>query len=193
MRPPRTCAFLAAALLAGCGRPLLSAQLEVPELRITSEPKDFPASALALPQDFCDGASAGCLFAEVEYDLGGEVPLLDEDGVDVDLRLTDVAFDFTSTSVPGLDGLEAVTVLLRHSASGAGVVVASWTKPPGATPTEIRVGGNSNLDLGPYLTDGKITARIEIDYDTTQPMGAFTARLEAGFSLVLTVDYIEVM
>jgi hypothetical protein len=193
MRLARPLAVLAAALLAGCGRPLLSAQLEVPELRITSEPRDFPATLAATPVDFCDGATAGCLFEEIEYDLGGEVPLLDDGGVDVDLRLTDVAFDVASTSPPGLGGLEAVKVLLRHPVSGAGVVVASWTKPAGSTPTEIRVGGNSNVDLGPYLADGKITARIELDYDTTQPMGAFTARLEAGFSLVLTVSYTDVM
>jgi hypothetical protein len=190
MRPALS-VLLAAALLAGCGQPLLSAELEVPEIRITSEPKDFPATTLALPADFCAGV-AGCLFTDVEYDLGSEVPLLDEgDAVSVDLRLTDVAFDIASTSVPGLDGLRCVRVLLDPG--GAAIVAASWVRPAGPTPAEIRVAGNSNIDLGPYLADGKITARIEVDYDTTFPMGAFTANIVAGFSLVATVEYLSLM
>jgi hypothetical protein len=192
MRPARSAALLASALLAaGCGHPLLGAELEAPEVRMTSEPRSFPATPAALPQDFCDGATAGCLVQEVEYDLGEEVPLLDEDGVEVDLRLTDVALDLESTSAPGLDGLESVRIVLLDPVSGRSTVVASWTKPPGPTPAVIHVGGDANRDLAPYLRDGRIAARIEIDYDTTQPMGAFTATLETGFSVVLTVSYLD--
>jgi hypothetical protein len=184
-----TAAALAAALLAGCGQPLLSAQIEVPEIRITTPGEEFPASAGALPQDFCDGVNPGCLFLETEYDLGEEVPGLDEEGVTVDLRLTDLALRLRDIQAPGLEGLELVTVYLLDVAGGPPIELASYAKPPGVTPTEIVVSGRSNIDLGPYLRDGLIAVRIEMDYNTLYPMGAFTADVEAGFSLVVTVDY----
>jgi hypothetical protein len=180
-------AVLAAALLAGCGQPLLSARLEIPELRMTSPAQAFPDAALAAPADFCSG-TAGCLFTDAEYDLGAEVPVLGEDGVTVDLRLTDVALRLSAPS-GSLDGIESVKVTLVDPGSGATTVVASYVKPPGATPADIRVSGNSNLELGPFLDDGRIDLRVEVTYDLGSPPGAFTADVEAGFSLVVTVRY----
>lgn len=188
MRQARA-AVLAAALLAGCGQPLLSAQVEVPELRMTSPAQAFPDAALAAPTDFCSG-TAGCLFTDAEYDLGAEVPGLGEDGVTVDLRLTDVALRLSALS-GSLDGIESVKVLVVDPGSGAKTVVASYLKPPGATPAEIRVSGNSNLELGPYVAGGRIDLRLEVTYDLGSPPGAFTADVEAGFSLVVTVKYGE--
>jgi hypothetical protein len=191
MRPVRLAALLpAAALLAACGHPLLGAELEVPEVRITSEPRQFPAIEFVAPQDFCTAAE-DCLFHEVEYDLGEEVPLLDDEGVSVDLRLTGIALHLVSTSAPWLDAVDSIRILLRQPGSGDLVVLASWTNPGAAPTEEIHVASGSGRDLGPYLDDGRIAARFEIDFDTTQPMAAFTATLEAGFSVDLAVDYLD--
>jgi hypothetical protein len=187
--------LLAAALLAGCGQPLLSAQLEIPEIRITSPAKSFPATN-PTPVDLC-ALLPGCIKADISYDLGAEVPVFEEKGIDFDLRLTDVALRLvtdpdplsTATGPADLSGVESVRVSL-HDPSGAGtMLVASYTKPPGATPRAIAVSGNSNLDLAPFLSAGTISARIEIDYDTTNPPPDFFADIEAGFSLVATVRY----
>lgn len=188
-------AALALGLLSGCGQPLLSAQLEIPEIRITSEAKSFPATN-PTPVDLCAG-EAGCLKSDVSYDLGDELPVFGEKGITFDLRLTDVALHLVADPDPlstlagpaDLGGIESVRVYL-HDPGGAGTtVVASYSKLPGATPRSIAVSGYSNVDLGPYLSGGVIAARVEIDYDTTNPPPDFFARIETGFSLVVTLDY----
>jgi hypothetical protein len=192
MRPVRLAALTLAALLAGCGHPLLGAELEVPEVRMTSEEESFAAVPVGLPplaDRACPGV-AGCMFAAFDYDLGEEIPFLDEEGVGVDLRLTEVALDLVSTSAPGLGALEAVEIQLRHPGTGDFVPVASWTSPGGPVDA-IRVGGHTDLDLEPYLQDGKIAARIEIHYVPGEAVGAFTAELAAGFSVVVTIDYLD--
>ncbi len=137
--------------------------------------------------DFCSGV-AGCLFKNIQYDLGSEVPLLNEKGVTVDLRLTDVELHLTPQS-GSLDGIQAVQILLHDPASAATTVIASYAKPAGSPPpTDIRVSGSTNIDLGPYLSAGKLDTRIEITYGSPPP-GAFTADVQAGFSMIVTVDY----
>src|SRR6266511_2272826 len=185
MRTAHAALPLAAALLGACGQPFLSAQLEVPEIRITSPSRSFPATN-PTPTDLCAGV-AGCLKSDVSYDLGQEVPVLGEKGITFDLRLTDVALRLDSGAAD-LGGVNAARVILLD-AGGGSTLVASYAKLPGATPSSIAVSGNSNIDLGPYLSDGKITARVEIDYDTTNPPPDFTADVEAGFSLVVTLEY----
>jgi hypothetical protein len=189
MRPARSAVLLAAALVAGCGHPLLGAELEVPEIRMTPVPVDFPGAATALPVNLCEGIP-DCLVTDVVYDLGEEVPLLDEEGVDVELRLNAINLDV----LPGggdLRGLQSIRVVLVDGAGGS-TVLAAWTNPsPGTAPTAIHAAGNSGINLGPYLTDGMITVRVEASYDTTFPLGAFQASVEAVFSVRITVDYMK--
>ena len=191
MRPAPAAALavaLPAALLAGCGQPLLSMQLEVPEIRITSPGHEFPATAHAHPTDYCEWATPGCVFRDIQYDIGAEVPTLEEKGVALDLRLTDVALHLVS-GTSDLRGVLSAEVKIQDPVTGDWILVASYAKPPGATPTDIYVSGNSNIELAPYLSSGKIGARVEVSYDAKWPPGAFTADVEAGFSLVVTVSY----
>jgi len=185
MRTAHAALPLVAALLGACGQPFLSAQLEVPEIRITSPSRSFPATN-PTPTDLCAGV-AGCLASDVSYDLGDAVPVLGEKGITFDLRLTDVALRLDSGAAD-LGGVNAARVILQDPGGGS-TLVASYVKLTGATPSRIEVSANSNIDLGPYLSDGKIAARVEIDYDTTTPPPDFTADVEAGFSLVVTVEY----
>lgn len=48
--------------------------------------------------------------------------------------------------------------------------------------------GSTNIDLGPHLSAGKLDTRIEITYGSPPP-GAFIADVQAGFSMIVTVDY----
>ncbi len=181
-------ALAAAALLSGCGQPLLSMQLEVPEIRITSPGKEFPTTGVALPTDYCVYATPGCVFDDIQYDIGAQVPVLEEKGVSIDLRLTDVALRLVS-GTSDLRGVLSAEVKIQDPVTGDWILVASYAKPPGAIPTEISVSGNSNIQLAPYLSSGEIGARVEVSYDTSSPPGAFTADVEAGFSLVVTMSY----
>lgn len=188
MRHAHAAALAAIALLAGCDQPLLTMQLEVPEIRITAPGQDFPTTGSADPADYCAATTPDCVFDQIQYDIGAEVPVLTEKGVSFDLRLTDVGLHLVS-GTSDLSGVLEVQVKIQDPVTGDWIVVASYAKPPGATPTEISVSGNSNIELAPYLTSGKIGARVDVSYDLSSPPGAFTADVQAGFSLVVTLNY----
>lgn len=189
---PLLAAVLAAAALAGCDQPFLSARLEIPEVRLVEAPREFPAAS-ADPEHLCSTLVAltgrTCAGVTASYDLGGEVPGLDEKGVKVDLRLKDVALHLASTGVSDLRGVTRAQVELRDPVTGGVTKVASYVRPPGSLPTTIAVSGASNLDLGPYLSGGKLDARVEVEMDPTYLPTGFFAAIEAGFSVVVTVDY----
>ena len=125
MRHAHASLLVAAALLAGCGQPLLSAQLEIPDIRITQPARSFPATN-PLPSDLCDAATPGCIKTDVAYDLAAEVPVFGEPGVDFDLRLTDVALNLVADPDP--------LSTLAGPADLRGVLSARvMIQPPGAT------------------------------------------------------------
>src|SRR5512146_1948074 len=104
-RPFALAAALVPVLLAGCGRPLTSVQVEVPELRMT-----LTGSFPAVPVDassFCSGSPppTDCGARDVSYDLSSEVPMLDEKDVDVDLHLGDMAIRLLSGNPTDLSGI----------------------------------------------------------------------------------------
>jgi hypothetical protein len=189
--PLLAAALCAAAVLAGCDQPFLSARVEIPEVRIVEPGKVFPAF-YADPQYACSvlvaATGRACAAQTASYDLGGEVPMMNERGVKVDLRLTDVALHLTAGGVSNLGGVTRAQVDLRD-ASGGATKVASYVRPPGALPTAITVSGASDLDLSPYLQGGKLDARVEVEMDPTMLPSGFTAAIEAGFSVIITVDY----
>jgi hypothetical protein len=181
-----------AALLAGCGQPLLSAQVEIPEVRIVQAPTDFPATSLD-PSSACSfivPLPPSCVAAATSYDIGAEVPVLKEKGVKVDLRLTDVALHLVTGAASDLRGVTRAEIDLRDPASGGFRKVASYVRPsPTAAPTSIDVTGQASLDLAPYLTSGALDARIAVEVDPLYLPSGFSAAMEAGFSLSVTLDY----
>jgi hypothetical protein len=192
LRPASALAALALALLGGCGQPVLSAQVEIPEIRIVQAPKDFPPASLdpATACSFLAPLPPSCVAAGTSYDLGAEVPVLKEKGVKVDLRLTDVALHLATGAASDLRGVTRVEVDLRDPATGGFLKVASYVRPsPTAAPTTIDVTGQASLDLAPYLTDGTLDARIAVEVDPLYLPSGFSAAMETGFSLSVTVDY----
>lgn len=182
-----------AVALAGCDQPFLSARVEVPEVRIVEPAREFPAMSVD-PAYACSVLTAltgrSCAAQHVTYDVGGEVPGMKERGVKTDLRLTDVALHLTSAGVADLGGVTRVEVDLRHPVTGVPTKVASYARPAtGAAPTTISVSGASNLDLSPWLSSGKLDAQVEVEMDPVSLPSGFTAAIEAGFSVVITVDY----
>jgi len=182
-------------LLAACG-PLLFAEVQIPDLRVTLPSQSFPAVAASLPSDWCDPALLAdppCLAISADYDLGAQVPALTEAAVSYELRLTDVAITLSAVqqagAPPDLSGIESaiIRVLDDPAVPGVGAVVASYVKVPGTSPTTIAVTGNANLDLGPYLDAGLLPVRVEVI--VSNGTAAFDADITAAFSLVINVDW----
>lgn len=196
-RAPTALLALAAAALASCGDPLLFAELQIPRLAVTLPSQTFPASDTTDPATWCalvQDPAAPCIQLTLDYDLGGQVPVLDEPGVTYDLRLTDVAIALTTTGAgEDLAGVRQVTVLVLATPGdpGSGVVVASYARLPGAAPTTVAIAGNSSLDLGPYLAAGRLPVRVEVTLDSGTP--EFLADVTVGFSLEVQLDYGELL
>ena len=191
-------------LLAGCGGPLLWAELQVPEIHVTLPGQEFPASDTTDVRYFCDPdapqAFPPCIGLTLDYDLGASVPVLDEPNVTYDLRLTDVALTLaatqTVTGTKDLSGVKQVTirVLADPAIPGSGAILATYVRPPVTQPvTSFSVSGNSNLGLGPYVKAGRLPIRVELVIDSAGPTPAFTADVQAGFSLEVKLDYGKVL
>jgi len=197
---PALATVAAALLLAACDGPLLSAELQVPEIRVTIPSQEFPASDTTDVRYFCDPDAPQsippCVGLTLDYDIGANVPVLDEPNVTYDLRLTDVALTLSATqTVTGDKDLSAVKravirVLEDPAIPGAGAVLATYDRPPGAAPvSSFSVSGNANLGLGPYLQAGRLPVRVELLLDGAGPTPTFTADVHAGFALEVKLDW----
>ncbi len=182
-----------AALLPGCGRGLLFAELEVPTIQATMPAQAFPASDTTDPANWCAAVQSDppCIQATIDYDLGGMVPILNDPSVTYDLRLTQVAVTLsaldTGTSLAGVK-LASLSVQTDPADPASTVIVASYVRPPGAvTPTTIAVAGNSNLDLGPFLRGGVLRVHTELVIDQQTP--AFLADVTSTLSLEAKLDW----
>jgi hypothetical protein len=187
-------ALAAASLLLAACDGLLTAELQIPAIRVTLPGQTFPASDTTIPENWCDPTDVSdppCIAQTLDYDLGGEVPVLNEENVTYDLRLTDVALTLAATEVgKDLSGVRSLTVriLADPAAATSGFAVATYARPTGVVaPTSIAVTGNGNVDLGPYLDAGRLPIRVELVLDHGTP--EFTADVQAGFSLEVALDY----
>jgi hypothetical protein len=193
-------AFAAAVLLLAACDDLLSADLQIPSIEVTLPGQEFPESDTGAPEYRCDPSAPQsfppCLALNLDYDLGGQVPVLDERGVTYDLRLTDVALTLSATqTVSGdkdLSGVAQATIRVLDDPAlpGPGAVLATYVRPPITGPVSaFTVSGNANLGLGPYLEAGRLPIRVELLIDSVTPTPAFTADVRAGFSLEVSLDY----
>ena len=124
--------------------------------------------------------------------------MFDEKGVTFDLRLMDVALHLvadpdplsTLTGPADLGGIEAVRVNLHDPEGGAGTtVVASYARPPGATPDLNRRLGQLEHRPRAVPERRRRSPRGSRSTTTAHPTPDFFATVEAGFSLVVTLDY----
>jgi len=193
-------AALAATLLAACSGPLLFAEVEIPDLRVTLPPQAFPAFDAGNPQDWCDPnlpvqTDPPCIATAASYDLSSQVPALTDEGVEFELRVTDVAITLSALqsqlgAPSDLSGVVSAALRVGQDPAvpGSGTVIASYVRPPGvAAPKTIAVSGNANMDLAPYISAGQLPARVEIAVDSGMP--AFDADITASFYVRITLDW----
>lgn len=197
MRRLRTAAALALPLLASCS---LTADLEIPEVSVTLPRQSFPAFSNAIPANWCNPSSPTppnppCVGLSTAYDLGAQVPALNERNVTYELRVTDVALTLSANQAPGapadLSGIQSAVIRVGADPAtpGSGVVIASYVKPATSTgpmPT-IVVSGNANVDLAPYVQSGNLPFRVEAVL--SGPTSGFNADILATFYVKVTFDW----
>ncbi len=180
-------ALLAAAGLAACGQPFLSARVEVPRIRIVQKPTEFPALPVD-PESICTIVKVpGCTAQTLSFDIGDE---LDQKGVTTDLRLTGLALHFTRGDARGVRHAEFDFL---DPDSGSTTMIARYDRPspvPATRMTDV-VLATSGADLSPFLKSGKLDARVEVSLDPAYLPTGFAASVDATFSAKVTVDYRE--
>jgi hypothetical protein len=193
MRHALLAAIAALPLVSGCGGPLLTAQLDVPTVRITLPSQSFPATDAAA-QYWCSPSqpptpTQACIATQLSYDLGAQLPVVTEKNVSYTLRLTSLSIALQAASSGTLAGVKSVAIRLQDPQSaGAGVVVASYTRSASdLSPTSIAVAGDSSIDLSGYVLSGQLPIRVEMTFDSPTP--SFTADVTSTYELGAKVDW----
>jgi hypothetical protein len=185
-----TTSLALALALAGCGGPVLFADLKMPSVEVTLPQYPFPGSK-----------GETTVFKDISFDVGANVPVVNEPNVDLELRLTHLAILLRSTDprdVNGFDGVKSVRISALDPATGTpALLLASYDRPDGATAiTQIAVASATSADLRPFLSAGVITVRAEYTSDSPPivslgalPFYDWTADVTAEFAIDVKVDY----
>ena len=171
-----------ALLAAGCADPLFFAEVEEKQVCLT------------LTGQAIDGPPAGTVFPEMtgiwsgSYDLGGQVPGLDQNGVTGTIRLD----SFTITVASGGADLSGVRDA-RIIASAAGIPDATLLQidPARSDATHLVLTGGAGTNLFDYLSSGTLAYRVEIA--GTPPTGSWVADMQACMYAKLGVDALKAM
>lgn len=161
----------------GCG-PVLFAEVETPKACVG-------LAGVAVPGA---GAASG-IATDLEYDLGAELPVLEEPDVEYEVRV----LSLTIAAAPGTDlsGVSRVRVLAL-GAPGSTLPpyeVLSYVRAPDAAPTDaIVASGRANVDLGKYLEAGRLDLRA-IYEGGGLPASDWIADVEGCFYVRAKVDY----
>jgi hypothetical protein len=176
-------ALPALALLAGCG--LLQAEVELPSVTVTLKQQAFTGTAAGAP-----------LVKAIDFDVGANVPLVNEKDVTYELRLMGMQVLIATGSAMGDFGdIGSVTLSILPPPGQAGLeeaVIAEYRKaPPPAdqNPTSIAVAGMSNLDLAPYVSGGLLGMRLTAVSLTGAAIPDWTADVSGEFYLKATIAY----
>lgn len=175
-------ALLLAPALIGCNGPVLFAELELPSVEVT------------LPQQTFLGTTLTTQSTTFAFDVGANVPVVNEPNVELDLKLTrmTLVLDTANPSNPAsFDNVESVTIVAVAPA-GSGLVdldLVRYTKPAGASGiTRIEASGATDADLTPYLQAGRMD--VQASYTGTGlPTADWTADVTAEFWMKVKLDY----
>jgi hypothetical protein len=175
-----TAALLAA--LAGCG-PVLFAELEMPSVLVT------------LPQQLFPGVTPPAATTNTfTFDVGANVPIVNEPNVTLDLTLTrmTLVLDTANPLNPAnFDNIDNVTIsALAPAGSGlSNLVLIEYVKPATASDIKrIEVSSATESDLVPYLQAGRID--VEATYTGSGlPTADWTADVSADFRIKVKLDY----
>lgn len=185
--PTQTLAAATLLLLAGCGGPILFAEVEIREVGITLPHQSFPAMT-TLGGSSC-GTTPNCAETDITFDIGNDIDVITQNNVTYDLKLTDlhIVADTTTTGAD-LSGIVSADVVVVPADGGAPVVVATYTRPTGGGPiTTLAVSSVETVDLEPFIQSGTLHLQVRLVYDAPTP--AFTASIQGVFYLKAKIDY----
>jgi len=178
-------AVLSLAALAACGGPILFAELTMPSVEVTLPQHVFPGDPLGLSSS-----------ETVSFDVGANVPVVNEPNVDFDLRITRMTLVLDTTGpLSNFDGFQTVKITALHPSGNAALdlVLLRYDKPAAASRiTRISATSETDADLKPYLSAGVIDVRAEFTSDgvnPTLPPSDWTADLTADFWMRVKLDY----
>jgi hypothetical protein len=174
---------VAALLLAGCGGPVLFAELEMPAIGVTLPEGNF--TPIYLPP-------ADPSF-EFTVDLGGSVPTLADPNVDFQLKLTRMTMTLsTAGAFSTFNGVDEITLSVTPPAGSplAPLQILHWLNPtPGAGDlSTITVTSDADQDLKPYLSAGALTVKATY-HGSVSPTDVWTATIAAEFWALVSIDY----
>ena len=180
--------FATAALLAAtasCGGPVLFAELEMPSVQVTLPQYTFPGDPLGLTTS-----------VDVAFDVGANVPLVNDPDVDFDIELRTMTLVLDTTGpLSNFDGFETVRITALHPSGNPALdlTLLEYHKPAGASGiTRVSATSETDADLKPFLTAGVMNVRAEYSSDginPTLPTSDWTADLTADFWMKVRLDY----
>jgi hypothetical protein len=176
--------FATAALLAAtaaCGGPVLFAELEMPSVEVTLPAFEFPAFV------------AGTVSTEVTFDIGANVPLVNDPDVDFDIELRKLVL-LLRTATPGnFDGFQSVKLTAIHPSRDPAreLVLLQWSSTGATGLTRVEATSQTDADLKPFLSAGNLTVRAEYAENGLFPvqLTPWTADLTADFWMKVRLDY----
>jgi len=185
----RKTALLALLAAAGCGGSPLYGELEIPNVTVTLPQQSFPAPAdpSALCRDSSGQVIPQCAQKAIAYDLGAQVPVIEEKNVSYHVQLKSLAIALAANDPMGDFSLvQSVTISVVGSNGLPDVVIASYTQDPAnPAPKAITVQAYSNVDLASYIQAGTLDLRTELH--GVPP--AFTADVTGTFYLKVRMDW----
>ncbi|MGB8931960.1 MAG: hypothetical protein WCC48_11995 [Anaeromyxobacteraceae bacterium] len=162
--------------LAGCGGPVLFAELEMPSVAVTLPEYQFPSVVGSASQD-------------ITFDVGANVPAINEPNVDYDLKLNQMSITLRSGPFNDFDSFDTVKVT-AFRAGLPDLVLVEYTNPHTTSAMKsVTATSSTGADLKPYLDAGKITVRAEFTGSPTTPVGIWYADVTADLYLRVRLDY----
>lgn len=168
--------------LAGCGGPVLFAELEMPSVLVT------------LPQQQFTGVTPPATQTSTfNFDVGANVPIVNEPNVTLDLKLTrmTLVLDTANPANPAnFDNIDSI-VISAVAPAGSGLSnleLIRWDRLGATGLTRIEASSATGADLKPYLSAGRID--VEASYTGSGlPTADWTADVSADFRIKVTLDY----
>ena len=179
MRTALVISLAAVALLgAGCGRPILFAEIE--EQSICKTVREAPFAGVMPGTD---------LQTELPFPLGDYLPLFQVEGATLTLQLVELVFT-ARTGISDFNAVEqgTVTVLAPVGSSEVPVVPAAYardTNPPGST---LVMAAQTAMDLAPYL-DAESNLTLQTWMTGALPESDWTADIKGCIYMKARLNY----
>lgn len=185
MRDRRSWLVAALTLLAGCGGPLLGAQIDESRLCLVLPSQTVPAAPTAPPGAVVPEQTVTW---EGDVDVGSVIPGLSDGTVTGSIH----ALSLTTTANPATVDLETISAADVEviDASGKATAIMHYTRPDPATPTDhLDMTVGQDVNLLPQLKGGVLQYRIT--FKGLPPRTTWTADLETCLSANVTIDALE--